>query len=160
MVSAATTSYDPPDWDEFSFGVWTPWWFGDSSTTMTFVDMGYSEPCFDCGPGFSDPRFQRVLGRTDASGTHLLQIDFDDIPASADPDAEPEPVDQPTAVTAEATVFDVNRQAISSRTDLVVHPARYYVGCAAIAGSSSRASRSSSTPPSSTSTASPWPVVT
>ena len=81
-----------------------------------FGDFGFAEPCFDCGPEFGDPRFQEFVGRTDASGTHLLQIDFDDIPTSSDPDAEPEPVDQPTSVTAEATVFDVNRQAISSRT--------------------------------------------
>ena len=80
------------------------------------------------GPNSVDPRFQEYVGRTDASGTHLLQIDFDDIPASSDPDGEAEPIDQPTAVTAEATVFDVNRQAISSRTDLIVHPARFYVG--------------------------------
>jgi len=129
LVSAATTSYDPPDWDEFSFGIWTPWWYGGFFyEDEALVDIGYSEPCFDCGPGFSDPRFQEYVGRTDASGTHLLQIDFDDIPASSDPDAEAEPVDQPTSVTAEATVFDVNRQAIASRTALVVHPARYYVG--------------------------------
>ena len=135
FVSASTTSYDPPDWDEFSFGIWTPWWYGDFlyedfSEGGGFIDVGFSEPCFDCGPDFSDPRFQEYIGRTDASGTHLLQIDFDDIPTSSDPDpdAEPEPVDQPTSVTAEATVFDVNRQAISSRTALVVHPARYYVG--------------------------------
>ncbi len=113
----------------FSFGVWTPWWYGGYVfEDAGFTDVGYSEPCFDCGPGFSDPRYQEYIGRTDASGTHLLQIDFDDIPASSDPDAEVEPVDQPTSVTAEATVFDVNRQAISSRTALVVHPARYYVG--------------------------------
>ena len=129
FVSASTTSYDPPDWDEFSFGIWTPWWYGDFFyEDEGFIDVGVSEPCFDCGPGFSDPRFQEYIGRTDASGTHLLQIDFDDIPTSSDPGAEPEPVDQPTSVTAEATVFDVNRQAISSRTALVVHPARYYVG--------------------------------
>ena len=128
FVSASETTYDPPDWDRFSFGVWTPWWYGgylfeDQGAT----DVAYSEPCVDCGPGF-DPRYQEYAGRTDASGTHLLQIDFDDIPASSDPDQDVEPVDQPTSVTAEATVFDVNRQAISSRTSILVHPARYYVG--------------------------------
>ena len=129
FVSASETSYDPPDWDDFSFGVWTPWWYGGFYfEDEVFGDVGFEEECFDCGPGFTDPRFQEYVGRTDAAGTHLLQIDFDDIPASADPDAEPEPVDQPTAVTAEATVFDVNRQAISSRTSIVVHPAQYYVG--------------------------------
>ncbi|WP_158412165.1 alpha-2-macroglobulin family protein [Ilumatobacter nonamiensis] len=127
LVTATETTYDPPSWDEFSFGVWNPWWFGD----VFGGDVGdepFIEPCFDCGPGFVDPRFQRYVGRTDASGTHLLQIDFDDIPGPASDDDGEELVDQPTSVTAEATVFDVNRQAIASRTDLVVHPARYYVG--------------------------------
>jgi uncharacterized protein YfaS (alpha-2-macroglobulin family) len=62
-------------------------------------------------------RVQEYSGRTDQSGSHYLRIDFDG-----------DDVDLPTAVTAEATVFDVNRQAWSSRTDLLVHPAEYYVG--------------------------------
>ncbi|MGA9277126.1 alpha-2-macroglobulin family protein [Ilumatobacter sp.] len=138
LVTANTTSYDPPGWDEFSFGVWTPWWFGGGFAADFVGDEPFFEPCIDCGPGFEDPRYQTYIGRTDAGGTHLLQIDFDDIPGPSDtsdgdePDDDGddtvEPVDQPTAVTAEATVFDVNRQAIASRTDLIVHPAQYYVG--------------------------------
>ena len=25
-ISASPTDYRPPNWDEFIFGVWTPWW--------------------------------------------------------------------------------------------------------------------------------------
>lgn len=131
FVSTRDTSYAPPNWRDFSFGVFTPWWF----RSFDEFDGGFEEDVFfdDFGGGFGgfpgeDLRFQEFIGRTNAAGTHLLQLDFADIPASADPEAEPTQVDQPTSVTAEATVFDVNRQAISSRTDLLVHPARYYVG--------------------------------
>ena len=133
-VSATTTTYQPPSWTDWSFGIWTPWWFEDFGLGDGYADGGYvgdgGGPCVDCGPGTFDPQYQQYVGRTDASGTHLLQIDFDDVVrpgAEADGD-EPAPVDQPTAVTAEATVFDVNRQAIASRTDLIVHPSHFYVG--------------------------------
>ncbi|MEP6298754.1 MAG: alpha-2-macroglobulin family protein, partial [Ilumatobacter sp.] len=130
FVSTSDTTYSPPNWRDFSFGVDTPWWFdsfgefGGGFGGDVVEDVGGFPGGF---PG-EDLRFQEFTGRTDASGTHLLQLDFADIPASADPDAEPMQVDQPTSVTAEATVFDVNRQAISSRTNLLVHPSRYYVG--------------------------------
>ncbi len=135
FVSTSDTSYSPPNWRDFSFGVYTPWWFdsfgefGGRGFEEDFYvdDFGGGSGGFGGFPG-EDLRFQEFTGRTDASGTHLLQLDFTDIPASADPDAEPMQVDQPTSVTAEATVFDVNRQAISSRTNLLVHPSRFYVG--------------------------------
>ena len=28
-VTASPSSYSPPGWAEFTFGTWTPWWFGD-----------------------------------------------------------------------------------------------------------------------------------
>ena len=65
----------------------------------------------------SAAEYEQFAGRTDAGGTHYLQIEFDG----------PE-VDLPSTITAEATVLDVDRQAWASRTDLLVHPARYYVG--------------------------------
>ena len=36
----------------------------------------------------------------------------------------------PVTVTAQATVTDLNRQAIAGTADLLVHPADYYVGLA------------------------------
>jgi uncharacterized protein YfaS (alpha-2-macroglobulin family) len=67
-----------------------------------------------------EPESSRTLthaSRTDASGEHRLRLDFD----SVDPP-------EPTSVTAEATIMDVNRQAWSARTELLVHPSSLYVG--------------------------------
>jgi uncharacterized protein YfaS (alpha-2-macroglobulin family) len=111
LVTTQQTSYNPPNWDQYQFGVWTPWWYGGFGG-----DVAFGEPCFDCGPS-TGAEYEQFAGRTDASGTHYLQIDFDG------PD-----VDLPNTITAEATVLDVDRQAWASRTDLLVHPARYYVG--------------------------------
>ncbi len=122
FVSTTDSSYNPPNWHDFSFGVWTPWWYS------SYEDDFGGDEFFPSSS--NNPRYQEFVGRTDAGGTHLLQIDFADTPASSqnDDDGEPMLVDQPTTVRAEATVFDVNRQAISSQTSLLVHPARYYVG--------------------------------
>ena len=78
--------------------------------------VDFESPCFECPPG-TGAEYEQYSGRTDGAGTHYLQIDFDG------PD-----VDLPSTVTAEATVHDVNRQAWSSRTNLLVHAARDYVG--------------------------------
>ena len=117
LVSTASTTYAPPGWDDFVFGVWQPWWFEGN---LGGYDIAFGEAigdCFDCGPGFGPTEYEQFSGRTDAAGSHYLQIDFEG------PEA-----DLPSTVTAEATVFDVNRQAWASRTDLLVHSARYYVG--------------------------------
>ena len=78
-----------------------------------------------------------VLRAHRRTGTHLLQIDFDGDPTSS------RSVDLPTSVTAEATVFDVNRQAWAV-ADRPARPPRASTtsGCAATAPSSSRAARS------------------
>ncbi|MBI1766151.1 MAG: Ig-like domain-containing protein [Acidobacteria bacterium] len=60
---------------------------------------------------------QQFQGRTDAAGKHHLRIDFD---SAAPP--------RPMSVTASASVQDVNRQALSGSTTLLVHPAELYVG--------------------------------
>ena len=60
---------------------------------------------------------QTFKGRTDAAGKHTLRIDFD----SVNPP-------QPTSVEAQASVTDVNRQAWTSTTTMLVHPADLYVG--------------------------------
>jgi hypothetical protein len=115
LVSKRETTYRPPNWDRYTFGIWVPWWAASRFGDELAADAAF-EPCFDCGPG-SPTEYEEFAGTTDAGGSHYLQIDFDG------PD-----VDLPTTITAEATVFDVNRQAWSSRTDLLVHPAEYYVG--------------------------------
>lgn len=53
-------SYSPPNWSEFTFGVWRPWWnFGD-----------LDEP-------WAAPRRKTFSGRTDSGGSHYLRMDFE-----------------------------------------------------------------------------------
>ena len=62
-------------------------------------------------------KVETFTARTDAAGKHTLRIDF----VSADPP-------QPSTVTAEASVTDVNRQAWTAQASMLVHPAALYVG--------------------------------
>ncbi len=101
-VSASPSNYSPPNWPEFAFGEWTPWWY-------------YGGSYWDDGYGGSNT--QTFEGRTDASGRHYLAMDF--------VEAE-EP--RPYSVLAGADVMDVNRQAWNAGTTLLVHPASIYVG--------------------------------
>ncbi len=99
-VNASATNYQPPNWPDFSFGYWTPWWF------------------YSFGPGSGQGGFsQEFEGVTDASGNHYLQMAFENM-------QQP----RPYSVTAQAVVMDVNRQAWASSTDLLVHPGELYVG--------------------------------
>ena len=99
-VTTRQGSYSPPNWSEFTFGVWRPWWYSG----------GFDEP-------WVEPQRKTFSGRTDSSGSHYLRMDF-----GSDGDH------LPTAVTAEARVLDVNRQQWAAATDLLVHPASLYVG--------------------------------
>ena len=112
QVTTNKATYAPPGWDDYVFGVWQPWWIEDG---FGRGEAAYAEDC--CFPGQEPVSVEQFTGRTDASGSHYLRIDFDG-PA----------VDEPTTVSAQATVFDVNRQAFASRTDLLVHAADRYVG--------------------------------
>jgi hypothetical protein len=96
-VSATQGSFTPPNRDEFSFGVWTPWWRYSSD--------------------YVQPSYEYLASKTDATGAHHLAIDF----VSMNPP-------RPMAVTAQATVMDVNRQAWASQANMLVHPADLYVG--------------------------------
>ncbi len=100
-VTATPTNYRPPNWPDFDFGFWEPWW-------PIPLRGGWDR---------QESVTQRFSGVTDAEGVHTLAIDVE----SADPP-------RPASVLAEATVFDVNRQAWSSATPLLVHPADRYVG--------------------------------
>ncbi len=110
-VEATSAAYEPPNWSGFVFGKWLPWWgYGDESDHLGRA-------------AFS--------ARTGAAGEHSLRIDFlTGATAGSGPDlpgrenVRPFPVH----VDARATVFDVNRQAWSSRAGLLLHPADRYVG--------------------------------
>jgi hypothetical protein len=110
-VTATPTNYTPPNRGDYTFGTWVPWW------RMSYSDydgeMSYR--------GGYNPRggstTQNFKGVTDASGKHLLKIDFE----SVNPP-------RPYSITAAAAVQDVNRQTWSSSTSLLVHPSSLYVG--------------------------------
>ncbi|HVG32452.1 MAG TPA: alpha-2-macroglobulin family protein, partial [Pyrinomonadaceae bacterium] len=65
----------------------------------------------------SESQTQNFKGRTDGAGKHHLRIDFDAVNPP-----------RPSNVMAEASVTDVNRQAWTAQTNLLVHPADLYVG--------------------------------
>lgn len=104
QVSSTPGSYSPPNWPDFVFGRWRPWWF--------FYEYAYDFPPYPV-----ETTVETFSGVTDASGTHYLQIDLEQ-------QGEP----QPMSLRAEATVMDVNRQAWTGTTTLLVHPADLYVG--------------------------------
>jgi uncharacterized protein YfaS (alpha-2-macroglobulin family) len=106
QVTSSPGNYSPPNWPDFTFGNWQPWWF--------FYDYGYPNPN-------GEAQAVTFNGKTDASGTHYLRLDFNQ---KGDPAVDP----QPKSIVAQATVMDVNRQAWSSTTTLLVHPSNLYVG--------------------------------
>jgi uncharacterized protein YfaS (alpha-2-macroglobulin family) len=107
-VTSSPGSYSPPNWPDFVFGTWTPWWF--------YRGPIYEEAWY--GPyGTEVEKVESYSGTTDAAGEHYLQLSFDQTDSL-----------QPWSVLAEATVMDVNRQAWSATTSMLVHPAELYVG--------------------------------
>ncbi|MCU1395652.1 MAG: hypothetical protein JWM34_4080 [Ilumatobacteraceae bacterium] len=119
-VTTAAAEYSPPGWDDYDFGVWTPWWYATDTydSGARGGDVIVDGPC--CGGPTNDSTTATYSGVTDASGTEYLQIDA----GSLDDDHAGLPV----TVTAQASVTDVNRQALASTTSVLVHPADDYVG--------------------------------
>jgi uncharacterized protein YfaS (alpha-2-macroglobulin family) len=107
QVSSTPSNYSPPNWPDFVFGHWTPWWY---AYEPVFYGEGY-------WPHRETTTVETFSGVTDATGNHYLRLDFN----------QPE-VPRPHSVLAEATVMDVNRQAWAAATSLLVHPAELYVG--------------------------------
>ncbi|MGD8807393.1 MAG: alpha-2-macroglobulin family protein, partial [Chloroflexota bacterium] len=107
QVSTSPSAYSPPNWPDFVFGKWTPWWYG-------YDVLDFYGPM---GPEGDAYQVETFSGLTDAVGEHYLQLDFEH---SGEP--------QPHSIMAEATVMDVNRQAWSASTSLLVHPSELYVG--------------------------------
>ena len=108
-VTTTPGSYSPPNWPEYTFGEWTPWW------EYPMTEFGpYRQ---QRNPG----KVETFNGKTDASGAHYLHLNFT-------PQGDPAVGPRPQSVTAQATVMDVNRQAWSSSTTLLVHPASVYIG--------------------------------
>ncbi len=116
-VSTTPTTYSPPGWGDFTFGIWIPWWYAGSDFAGDSYYGGDVGPC--CGPS-TDTTVKEYHGTTDGSGTHYLNINFEGTDGALP--------DLPVAISAQATITDVNRQAWSSTTDLLVHAADRYVG--------------------------------
>ena len=107
-VRSEPASFVPPGRDAWSFGVWTPWWrSGDEG--------GYSR--YGSSGGQSSEYTQSWTSTTDAAGVHRLGMHFESLRPA-----------RPMRVTVEATVSDVNRQAMAASTTLLVHPSALYVG--------------------------------
>jgi uncharacterized protein YfaS (alpha-2-macroglobulin family) len=119
QVTTASASYSPPGWADFTFGRWTPWWIASGTDGFDrppggFIDEG---PC--CFPG-GETDVATYTGVTDAAGSQFLDVAVGDL---GEDDAS-----LPVTVTSQATVTDVNRQPITSTTDVLVHPAELYAG--------------------------------
>jgi len=97
-VNATPTNFTPPNRDDFTFGVWTPWW-------RSFYDRD------------GNTQTKTFEGVTDKDGRHLLKVDFD----AANPP-------RPYNVSASGAVTDVNRQTWAGKTSFIVHPSALYVG--------------------------------
>jgi len=111
-VSASPTSYAPPNWPDYTFGIWVPWWF-------SFNEFAFdSEFGGGFGGGFgSGGTTEFFSAQTDPSGEHALAVTVDT-----------EGKSRPISINASATVVDVTRQPISGSTSALVHPAELYVG--------------------------------
>ena len=141
-VEARAGRYSPPNWSGFAFGKWSPWWRTDRFGYDVYDEFGSYLGFDPTAPTFPEGIFFGEAGangygsstftsRTDMSGDHSLRIDFlgggamaDGSGASSAGGARPFPV----SIGATATVMDLNRQAWSSRADLLLHPADLYVG--------------------------------
>ncbi|HEX8636859.1 MAG TPA: alpha-2-macroglobulin family protein, partial [Pyrinomonadaceae bacterium] len=111
-VRATPTNYTPPNRSNYTFGTWVPWWRGDGGYDYESREISYRG-----GRPYGGGTTQTFKGVTDASGKHLLKIDFE----SVNPP-------RPYSVNASAAIQDVNRQTWSSATNLLVHPSELYVG--------------------------------
>lgn len=127
QVRTAPATYSPPGWSGYTFGIWTPWWQVDNTgfeATDPYGSNGYSRDMpYDSCCGVENPDTSKVdtfSGSTDAAGSNYLQVKVGDLGKDY--------AGLPVTVTAQAEVTDVNRQQIAGSTDLLVHPADYYVG--------------------------------
>lgn len=109
-VNGNATSYSPPNWPEYTFGIWVPWWF-------SFNEFSFEGDFFGGSGGFGGGTNENFSAVTDAGGEHGLAI-------TIGTEGKPRPV----SVTASATVTDVTRQSITGSTSALVHPSDLYVG--------------------------------
>lgn len=97
-VSVNETVFTPPNWSQFTFGAWVPWWRGLYNADHNSGRFNFNS-------------------KTDAMGFHDLSIKLDE--------AENE---LPATVEVSATVADVNAQRWSASGQFLRHAAQTYVG--------------------------------
>ena len=97
-VSARRAHYVPPGWHDFSFGDAVPWWWWHSSS-----DDAVEE--------------QMLSTELDVQGRHQAVLTAVERPTSL-----------PYVLQVEATVQDLSQQALSASSNVLVHPAQWYVG--------------------------------
>jgi hypothetical protein len=113
-VTASPTSFTPPNRDDYVFGAWTPWWGLGGGRFTDGDDLGFRGSRIGrIGP----PRQWSLASTTDATGAHTLHLDFLSVAPAL-----------PISVSASASVVDLNRQAWSASSALIVHPSSRYVG--------------------------------
>jgi uncharacterized protein YfaS (alpha-2-macroglobulin family) len=98
-VNRSVGHFTPPNQDAYVFG-------------KTEGDSFWSR-----APAKAERTTETWTGRTDPSGGHRLRVDFDAL----------EPA-YPMSLTLQGSVMDVNRQAWSASTSMLVHPADVSVG--------------------------------
>jgi alpha-2-macroglobulin len=107
-VSTSESTFSPAGWNEFTFGIFQPWWWiREVSNRSIWYPSGLSDS-------------KTYQATTDENGKHLLQLDF-----TTNEGVLP---DLPVSVSVAGTVTDVNRQAWSDQQNLLVHSADRYVG--------------------------------
>ncbi|HWO18581.1 MAG TPA: DUF6049 family protein, partial [Kofleriaceae bacterium] len=114
-VTASRTSYTPPNRDDYTFGEWEPWWGYHGFAAAATDDL--DEATLPYGHVGRAPATWSLAGKTDATGAHTMHLDFLSVKPAV-----------PMSVAASASVVDVNRQAWSASSALIVHPSELYVG--------------------------------
>ena len=72
QVTQSPSSYSPPNWPDFTFGTWQPWWW--SYSRYSYEEAYYTKRFMLNRQVYNYATF---TGKTDASGTHYLNLDFD-----------------------------------------------------------------------------------
>ena len=66
-VTTRQATYAPPNWDDFTFGVWIPWWYNDYGP---YGDVAYEGDGYygEYWPGIDEGTVEEFSGRTDPLG--------------------------------------------------------------------------------------------
>ncbi|MCW8141426.1 MAG: hypothetical protein KIT58_21190, partial [Planctomycetota bacterium] len=113
-ATARPTHFTPPNRRDFLFGEHVPWWLRGWSAADDIDDHPRRGRRLPGRPSASQD-VATLAGTTDAQGKHHLRVTLNRLA-------------RPLAITAEATVQDVNRQAFAGASTVLAHPAAEYVG--------------------------------